>query len=290
MRILVFGKTGQVANNLQKLSGQNFDIIAVGRLDADLSVAGRASEVINETKPEVVINAAAYTAVDRAESEPDLAMRINADAPAEMAAATKSQNAHFIHISTDYVFDGKSKKPYLESDTPNPLNVYGASKLHGERRVLDMNAHAVILRTSWVFSDTGANFVKSMLNLANSRDELTIVDDQIGGPTAAADIAKALLSIASSKQNGSSKSGLYHFQGAPSSSWAEFANFIFEQARKPVRVIRIPTTDYPTPARRPLRTILDCSKIERDFDIRQPDWRPALCHVIGELESGVRTS
>ncbi len=244
---------------------------------------GAAQKAIAAHKPDVVINAAAYTAVDKAEAEQDAAARVNAHAPGEMARAAKTVNAHFIHLSSDYVFDGQSETPYTETDAANPLNVYGQTKLAGEQGVLSANPQAIIIRTSWVFSEFGDNFVKTMLRLGAERNNLSIVADQIGGPTPARDIAKTLLAIAAKKHRGAPGDGLYHYQGAPTVSWAEFAGKIFDYAELSVAVAPIPTAQYPTPATRPLNTHLNCGKIERDFGVAMPDWRIRLRQIIDTL-------
>lgn len=288
MRMLVFGKNGQVAQALQgQVSADR--LIALGRDDADLTQPGAARAAIEREKPDVVINAAAYTAVDHAESDQEAAQRLNAGAPAEMAAAAKELGASFLHLSTDYVFDGHSDGRLTEDAATAPLNVYGVTKLAGEEAVLAAHDQAVIVRTSWVFSETGGNFVKTMLRLGRERDALSIVADQIGGPTPADDIASALLTIAAKKHRGAPGDGVYHFQGAPAVSWAEFAAKIFEIAGTDVKVSPINTAEYPTPARRPLKTVLDCARIERDFGIAQPDWRAGLRRVIAALTDKEQT-
>ncbi|CAK9039454.1 Glucose-1-phosphate thymidylyltransferase (dTDP-glucose pyrophosphorylase) (dTDP-glucose synthase) [Durusdinium trenchii] len=263
MRILLFGYNGQVARCLRDEAGNMHEVTALGSADADLMRPGIAAGAINANEPEIIINAAAYTAVDKAEEEKAAAHRLNAEAPAEMAQAAKNIGAPFIHISTDYVFNGRRETPYKEDNATDPLNVYGESKLAGEYAVLKENADAVILRTSWVFSEYGGNFVKTMLRLAKERDALNIVDDQIGGPTSARDIARALLTIAEKKHRGAKGGGIYHFQGAPTLSWAGFAKAIFDIAGANVDVTPIPTAEFPTPAMRPLRTVMDCARVER---------------------------
>ena len=284
MRILIFGENGQVARALQDEAEGVHDIAAAGRAQADLTVSGAAASAVRAHEPNVVINAAAYTAVDKAETERDAARRLNAQAVKEMAQTAKDAGAHFIPLSTDYVFDGESDAPYKEDHEANPLNVYGETKHEGERAALEANDQSVIVRTSWVFSEYGANFVKTMLRLGAERDALNIVDDQVGGPTSARDIARALLVIAGKKHRGAPGEGLYHFQSAPAISWAGFARKIFELAGQNVEVNPIPTKDYPTPAQRPLRTVLDCARIERDFGVAQPDWRASLRQVLGALK------
>ncbi|WP_425410096.1 dTDP-4-dehydrorhamnose reductase [Hyphococcus sp.] len=285
MRILVFGKNGQVARALDDVAGDSGGLIFLGRAEADLTNEGAAQRTIAEHEPQIVVNAAAYTAVDKAETDTAAAQRLNADAPKEMAAACASNAIPFIHISTDYVFNGDAEDHLAESAPPDPRNVYGRSKLDGEAAVLEMNPDALILRTSWVFSEYGANFVKTMLRLSDNRKELSIVSDQIGGPTDAHDIARAILAIAGKKYRGAPGRGVYHFQGAPAVSWADFAKKIFEIANAEVAVAPIPTSEYPTAAARPLHTVLDCAKIERDFGIGQPDWRVGLRRVLAALRN-----
>ncbi|MEK6216479.1 MAG: dTDP-4-dehydrorhamnose reductase [Boseongicola sp.] len=279
--ILVFGKTGQVARELQKRSP---DAIFLGRDQADLTDPAKCAMHILEIKPDAVINAAAYTAVDQAEKEELLATTVNGDAPASMANAAATLDIPFVQISTDYVFDGSGDKPSLPDDLTDPISAYGRSKLAGELGAQAAGGRHAILRTSWVFSAHGSNFVKSMLRLGADRDQLTIVADQIGAPTQAAAIADALLTITKSMIDGH-QGGTYHFAGAPDTSWADFAREIFRQADLAAKVIDIPTTDYPTPARRPLNSRLDCESLTRDFAITRADWRAGLSDVLKELKS-----
>lgn len=278
--ILVFGKTGQVAAELQRQA----EVVALGRDQADLSEPKACADAILTAQPDVVINAAAYTAVDKAEEEQDLANLINAEAPAAMATACAQLDIPFLHVSTDYVFKGDGINAWAEGDGTAPQNAYGRSKLAGEQAVLAASPRAAILRTSWVFSSHGHNFVKTMLRLTEARDNLTVVDDQIGGPTPAADIAAALLTMANAMQKGQT-GGVYHFAGQPPTSWADFARDIFAQAGKPISVTGIPTSQYPTPATRPLNSRLDCRKITRDFGIKAPNWQDGLAQVLRELEA-----
>ncbi len=282
MRILLFGANGQVGRETLDLKSDH-EIIAARRDDADLAVPGAAGALIAETTPDAVLNAAAYTAVDAAEGEPEAARRINAEAVGEMAAAARKCGAQFLHISTDYVFDGTQAQPLDEDAETGPLNVYGKTKCEGERLALAAHPQAVILRTSWVYSVHGKNFVKTMLRLAAERDALSIVGDQVGGPTPASAIADAGLRILETNRSGANASGVYHFQGAPATSWAGFAKAIFAATGAKTDVSEIPTSDYPTPATRPLQTVLDCSRIFRDFAIAQPDWRAGLPALIAEL-------
>lgn len=282
MKLLVFGKTGQVAGELI-LQGSAHEITALGRDQADLSDPEACAAIIAESDVDAVINAAAYTAVDRAEEEDALATIINGDSPGAMARACAARGIPFLHVSTDYVFDGTGETPWSPSDPVAPQNAYGRSKLAGEVAVRAAGGPHLILRTSWVFSAHGANFVKTMLRLSETRDHLTVVADQIGGPTAARDIAKALLAIA--PQLGARKGGTYHFAGQPSVSWADFAREIFAKSGRSTQVTDIPTSDYPTPAKRPLNSRMDCGDLTTDFGVAIPDWRAALDEVLRDLEA-----
>lgn len=278
MTLLVFGRTGQVARELQLSDG----VRALGRDEADLSVEGVVAAAIDSFSPVAVINAAAYTAVDRAESEAAQARRVNAAAPGEMARACALRGIPFLHVSTDYVFDGSGSAPWRETDPVAPRNVYGESKLAGERAVIDAGGRHAILRTAWVFSAHGRNFVRTMLHLSESRDRLDVVADQVGCPTPAADIAATLLAMAKAMIGGQA-GGLYHYAGQPPTSWAGFAREIFGRAGRTTLVQDITTADYPTPAERPRNSRLDCSAIGRDFGIAPPDWRAGLDKVIAAL-------
>ena len=288
MKILCFGETGQVARELVRnapLVGASIETL--GRDRADLSDPDACANAIHKTDATIIVNAAAYTAVDQAESDGDAAQRVNADAPGAMARVAAARGLPFLHLSTDYVFDGSGSRSWCEDDRTAPIGVYGTTKRDGERQVIAAGGPHVILRTSWVFSAHGRNFVKTMLRLGSEREALSIVDDQVGGPTPAHEIAKALLAIACSFAEGRGQSGLFHFSGAPACSWADFAEAIFAAssiARKPL-ISRIPTSAYPTPARRPLNSVLDCSKIRQTYGIGQPDWRTGLKTVIRELEA-----
>ncbi len=276
--ILVFGKTGQVATELQRQG----DVTALGRDQADLSDPQSCAAIIADLKPSVVINAAAYTAVDKAEEEEAMAQRINAASPGAMAGACVHLDIPFLHVSTDYVFDGSGTRAWTESDPVSPQNAYGRTKLAGEQAIRAAGARHIILRTAWVFSAHGANFVKTMLRLSETRDALTVVDDQIGGPTPAADIAATLLILADHMRD-RAKGGTYHYAGEPHTSWADFAREIFQQAGRDVAVTGIPSSDYPTPASRPLNSRLDCAKLATDFGMRPADWQSGLNTVIKEL-------
>ena len=278
--ILVFGKTGQVATELQKLE----NVLALSREDVDLSNPSTCADAIREHVPKAVINAAAYTAVDKAEDEEALATIINGDSPKAMAEVCASMGIPLVHISTDYVFSGDGDTPWKPDDITVPQSAYGRSKLAGEIAVRDSGAVYVILRTSWVVSLHGTNFVKKIMRLSEKQDTFNVVADQIGGPTPARDIAAACLQIAEQLIKDPSKSGTYHFSGAPDVSWAEFATNIFAQARRKVTIKPISTVDYPTPAKRPLNSRIDCFTTEQIFTIHRPDWRKGLNMILKEIE------
>lgn len=280
MSILVFGKTGQVARELQARA----PVVALGRDEADLSDPAACAAVIAARSPSAVINAAAYTGVDKAEEEERLATLVNGEAPAAMAEACAALDIPFVHISTDYVFDGSGRQPWQPNDPRQPSNAYGRSKLNGERGVEKAGGRFAVLRTSWIFSSHGQNFLKTMIDLSDTRSELNVVDDQVGGPTPASGIAEACLKIARELQWNAGKSGLYHFSGTPDVSWASFARTIFEAAGKDVSILGIPTSEYPTPAVRPLNSRLDCSATADAFSLAQPDWFEAVKEILDELE------
>lgn len=282
MKLLVFGKTGQVARELI-LQGSAHEITALGRDQADLSDPKACAAIIAQSDADAVINAAAYTAVDKAEEEEDLATLINGDTPGAMARACAAKGIPFLHVSTDYVFDGTGETLWSPSDSVAPQNAYGRSKLAGEEAVRAAGGTHLILRISWVFSAHGGNFVKTMLRLSETRDQLTIVADQVGGPTAARDIAKALLAIA--PQIETRQGGTYHFAGQPSVSWADFAREIFLKSGRATQVTDIPTSNYPTPATRPLNSRMDCADLTTDFGVAIPDWRDALDEVLRDLNA-----
>jgi len=281
VRVLVFGKTGQVATELARHAG----VTCLGRDQADLTDPGACEAIVAACDADAVINAAAYTAVDRAEEDRDTAMIVNALAPTAMAAAAAARGIPFVHISTDYVFDGSGDRPWQPQDATGPLGVYGDSKLGGEEGVRRAGGVYAILRTSWVYSAHGNNFVKTMLRLGAERSALSIVADQIGGPTPARDIAAACMTIAASLRADPATSGTYHFSGTPDASWAGFAREIFAQAGLGVTVTDIATAAYPTPARRPLNSRLDCRSTTATFGIAQPDWRAGLGDVLADLTS-----
>ncbi|WP_054463377.1 dTDP-4-dehydrorhamnose reductase [Phaeobacter sp. 11ANDIMAR09] len=277
--ILVFGKTGQLARELAPLD----DVTCLGRDQADLSDPAACAAAIRAARPAAVINAAAYTAVDRAEEEEALATLINGAAPAAMAQACADLGIPFVHVSTDYVFDGSGETAWQPQDMVAPVNAYGRSKLAGEEGVGAAGGAYALLRTSWVVSSHGHNFVKTMLRLGAERDRLTIVADQIGAPTPARAIADTCLAMVQQLRQDPGKSGVYHLQGAPQVSWAGFATEIFAQAGMTCEVEGIATTAYPTPAARPLNSRLDCTTLETVFGISQPDWRLGLRDILKDL-------
>jgi len=280
MNVLVFGRTGQVATELAR---QSQAVTCLGRDAADLKDPAACAAAIETHDPRAVINAAAWTAVDRAEEHEAEASVVNGDAPAAMAQACAARGIPLVHISTDYVFAGSGTDPWVETDPVAPQNAYGRTKLAGEEGVRAAGGPHAILRTSWVVSAHGANFVKTMLRLGAERDRLTIVADQVGGPTPAADIAQACLEIAGQLIADPGKSGTYHFSGGPDVSWADFAREIFAQAGLSPEVADIPTTDFPTPAKRPLNSRLDNGALTATFGIARPDWRAGLKDILADI-------
>lgn len=280
MTLLVFGKTGQVA---RELAARAPEAVFLGRDAADLSDPAACAAALRDAAPAMVINAAAYTAVDKAESEEDLATTVNGAAPGAMAQAAAALGVPFVHISTDYVFDGAGTQPFAPDHPTAPLGAYGRSKLAGEAAVHAAGGPHAILRTSWVVSAHGNNFVKTMLRLGADRESLTIVADQVGGPTAAGDIAAACLTMAAQLAADPGKSGTYHFSGAPDVSWADFAREIFGQAGLECTVTDIPSAAYPTPAKRPHNSRMDCTSLTDTFGIPRPDWAESLSGILREL-------
>jgi dTDP-4-dehydrorhamnose reductase len=288
MRVVVIGGSGQLARCLADERPRQVDAVFVGRDRLDLACSGAVSSVLSAERPDLVINAAAYTLVDKAETEPDLAFAVNRDGPAALAAFCAAGDVPFIHVSTDYVFDGAKPGPYAEGDAPSPINVYGASKLAGEQAVLRaMKQRHLIVRTSWIYSAYGHNFVKTMLRLAGERDRLRVVDDQKGRPTSAHDLARALWAVALEVRTWTADAqhwGLYHYAGEGTVTWADFAEAIFAQARprlsRTPSVERIASSAYPTPAARPRNSSLECSKFQRVFGLAPQPWRLSLPEVI----------
>jgi len=287
MRILVTGKNGQLGKSIHKVISANAktdnnqnsnQFIFVGREELDLSRENSISHYFDDNdKFDIIINCAAYTEVDKAEEEQNLANQVNHLAVKQLAQIANKQQAKLIYISTDYVFDGESDRPYMETDAPNPINVYGQTKLAGEQAVqVTMPTNAIIIRTSWVYSEYGNNFVKTMLRLGQERDELSVVGDQIGSPTYATDLANAILEIIQNKEFKGAKqtTQIYHYSNEGEISWYEFAKEIFEITQIDCKVNPIATEQYPTPARRPLNTTMDLNKTRFYFDIF--DWKNSL--------------
>ncbi len=291
MKIVVTGNAGQVVTSLLEIGAQRgVEIAALGRPALDLANGAGVGSVIAAAAPDVVVNAAAYTAVDKAESEPDLAMAVNGSGAGAVAEACSRLGVPLIQLSTDYVYDGSKSTPYIETDPVAPVSSYGRSKLEGERQVAVRCPRRVILRTAWVFSPFGANFAKTMLRVAGTRPELGVVDDQQGCPTYAPDLAEAIIAIAkqvAGAQESDSRWGIYHAAGSGETTWCGFAREIFAcsgQLGGPVAKVNAITTDhYPTPARRPANSRLDCRKLEQAFGIRLPDWRDATARCLARL-------
>ena len=287
MKVLVTGSNGQVGYCLvQQLRQQNADFLALDRDQLDITQRQAVWQTVSDYRPDVIINAAAYTAVDKAESEAEQAFAINRDGAAYLAEAAQQIGAAMLHISTDYVFDGQATQPYTETDATAPQGVYGQSKLAGEQAVLATCSRSIILRTAWVFGEHGHNFVKTMLRLGRERDSLGIVSDQHGAPTYAGDIAAALLHIAHHITQGKpTEYGIYHFSGKPYVSWYQFAEAIFQQAQQQgilantPQLLAIATPDYPTPAKRPANSCLQLDKIQQAFGISPSDWQQALTQL-----------
>jgi dTDP-4-dehydrorhamnose reductase len=291
MRIVVTGCNGQVARSLAEMGdGSNHQIVLLGRPNLDLAGDAQAiADALAAAHPDAIVSAAAYTAVDKAESEPVQAFRVNAAGAGAIAAAAAKLGVPLVHLSTDYVFDGSKDRLYAEDDATSPTGVYGASKLAGERAVLDAHRNSAILRTAWVYSPFGANFVKTMLRLAADRDEVAVVADQRGNPTSALDIADGILTVAENlvAKDGAELCGIFHMTGDGEATWAEFAEHIFAASAAAggpsARVRPIGTADYPTPAQRPANSRLDCSKLARAHGVRLPDWRSSTRQIVERL-------
>ena len=286
-KVLLIGAKGQVGQELQLTLLQLGEVISIGREELDLTNSEKISQLIREIHPDYLVNAAAYTAVDKAESEPELAYYINAKAPKIMAESAEKIQAKFLHISTDYVFDGRKNTPYLETDLTNPLGVYGQSKLRGEEEIKTVNSQAIILRTAWVYGSYGkSNFVKTMLRLGKEREELKVVVDQVGSPTWAKDIATAITHLLINVDN---PPGIYNFTNSGVASWFDLTKAIFEEAKisgiplKIQRVIPITTAEYPTPAVRPAYSVLSGQKISQQLGYIPPYWRDSLKAMLNQL-------
>lgn len=286
MRILLFGRTGQVGSELQRALAPLGELLAPDHAAVDLENPPALQAAIRDASPDVIVNAAAYTAVDAAESDPARAQRVNGDALTVMAAEAARRGTWLVHYSTDYVFDGAKTEPYREDDAPRPLSVYGRTKLAGEEAVREAARRYFIFRTSWVYGSRGANFAKTMLRLARERDELRVVADQVGAPTPAAWIADATAAVLGRPF---AASGLWHLTAAGQASWHAFAEAIVQGAfergliERVPRVAPIATSEYPTPAARPAYSVLDNARLERDFGLAAPDWRSGLAGVLDGL-------
>jgi dTDP-4-dehydrorhamnose reductase len=284
--MLLLGGTGQVGHHLRRTLAPLGTVHAPGRETVDLADPDALRAAVRERAPDLIVNAAAHTDVDRAEDAPDRAAVINAEAPGVLAEAAQEVGAWLVHYSTDYVFDGTQRRPYTEADTPNPINVYGRTKRDGEQRIQEVGGRSVVLRTSWVYSARRSNFVRTMLRLADSHDRLTVVDDQTGVPTWAGWIAEATASIgAQLLRNGEADdAGLYHLTGRGQTSWYGFAQAIFAQCGRDVTVDPVPSSEYPTPAARPAYTVLGSRRVAETFEIERPVWSEQLSWFIAEAE------
>ena len=295
MKILIIGKNGQVGFELCRTCATLGKVAAVDLPEIDLARPDSIRSIVREKKPAIIINAAAYTAVDKAESEPELAMAINGIAPGVIAEEAKQTGAALIHFSTDYVFDGEKNSPYLETDEPNPLSVYGRTKLAGDRAIESSGAAYIILRTSWIYGWRGDNFLRTMLRLAQERDEIRVVNDQVGAPTWSMSIAEATAQIVAQSMDNIAEffrrnSGVYNVTSQGKCTWYEFAKEIFAADPRGLgqkHIKPISTAEYPAAARRPRMSLLDNSKLERTFGLRLPDWKwpLELWHSSGDDKS-----
>ncbi|KAI5914012.1 dTDP-4-dehydrorhamnose reductase [Thauera sp. 2A1] len=294
MKILLLGSNGQVGWELQRSLAPLGEVVALGRagdgrLSGDLSRPADLVATVRRLKPDVIVNAAAYTAVDKAESEPALAHTINADSVACLAAEAAALDAWLVHYSTDYVFDGSGDRPWREDDATAPMSVYGSTKLAGEEAIRTSGCRHLILRTSWVYAARGGNFARTMLRLAAERDRLTVIDDQVGAPTGAELIADVSAHALRSAVREPGLSGTYHLAAAGETSWHGYARFVIDEARalglalKVTDIAPIPTSDYPTPARRPLNSRLDTSRLRERFGLVLPDWRSGVRRMLREV-------
>ena len=291
MKVLLLGKNGQVGWELQRSLVPLGEVIALGSDQADFTQLDELANTVQTIQPAIIVNAAAHTAVDKAESEPELARTINALAPKVLAEYAKQNNAWLMHYSTDYVFDGSGDKPWRESDSTAPLSVYGATKLEGEHSIQQSGCKHLIFRTSWVYGARGGNFAKTMLRLAQERDSMNVINDQIGAPTGAdllADITAHAIRIA---QQDAQVSGLYHLVAGGETSWFDYAKFVLSLAQRaemplkvtPEKIQPVPTRAFPTPAKRPHNSRLDTTKLQRTFDLCLPDWRVGVMRMLSEV-------
>lgn len=283
-KIFVTGANGQLGSELKKLSDSysQYNFTFCTREELPLDDAEKLSSYFKSHQYDFLINCAAYTAVDKAESEKELAFRINARAVEELAVICRNNNTKFIHISTDYVFDGTSEIPYQENSLTNPQTVYGSSKLEGEKLIMEEYADAIIIRTSWVYSSFGKNFVKTMLRLFQEKEEISVVNDQVGSPTYAADLATIIMKIISSDQW---YEGIFHFSNEGVISWYDFANAIKKLSGSNCKINPIPTSAYPTPARRPAYSVLNKSKIQQHYGFQFRNWEDSLADCLNEIKN-----
>jgi dTDP-4-dehydrorhamnose reductase len=291
VKILLLGRNGQVGWELQRSLAPLGELVALDRAGGDLAEPERLRDTVRRMRPDVIVNAAGYTAVDKAESEPELAATINAKAPAVLAEEAAAAGAWIVHYSTDYVFDGSGDAPRDESAPTGPLSVYGRTKLAGERGVVEHAPRHLVFRTSWVYAARGGNFARTMLRLAQERDRLRVIDDQVGAPTGAELIADVTAHALRAAQAQPRLAGVYHLAAAGETSWHGYARHVIEWARErghalkvaPDAIEPIPTTDYPTPARRPLNSRLDTRKLREAFGVVLPPWRNGVDRMLGEV-------
>ncbi|HSQ18825.1 MAG TPA: dTDP-4-dehydrorhamnose reductase [Blastocatellia bacterium] len=296
--ILLLGKDGQVGWELQRSLAPLGPLVMLGRQQCDLADLVQLRDIVRNTKPRLIVNAAAYTAVDRAEQEPDLALRVNSGAPGVLAEEARALDIPLIHYSSDYVFDGEKATPYVEDDKPNPLSVYGRTKLEGESAITAAGGRALIFRSSWVFGETGTNFVRTILRLAAERDTLRVVDDQIGAPTPAALIADvtAHVIVCLDRESWPAEAQIFHLAAAGPVSWHTYACTIVDKARElgmqlklsSGAIQKISTDEYPLPAKRPRNSRLDCTRLMQRFSLVLPDWRPYLERMLRRTKTDFR--
>jgi dTDP-4-dehydrorhamnose reductase len=293
LKVLITGKNGQVGTELIKTVPKNVEAHSLTHLELDITSKETVSDRIHELKPDYIINAAAYTNVDKAESEPEQALKANAIGAGYLAQCAREVSARLIHISTDFVFDGQSSTPYMPDSPLNPISVYGKSKAEGEKLIRDAYAaNSIILRTSWVYSITGRNFVKTMINMMKERDQIRVVADQVGSPTWAKNLALSIWAIVTNNQH----AGIYHYSDTGVASWYDFAIAIYEESMnlnlldKEIKIQPINTSQFPTPARRPPYSVLDCSKTYKIWGIQQEHWRTALGKMILEHKKIIEIS
>lgn len=290
MKILIIGANGQLGRELQRTVPSEWGVTAIGTADCDITDSAAVATLIEGLRPDVVVNCAAYTAVDQAETERETADAVNWLAVENLARVAASVDAVLVHISTDYVFDGESCVPYRESDPTAPINHYGVGKLRGEQAIAESGCRGVVIRTQWLYSPYGKNFVKTMLRLATQQREVRVVADQRGCPTAADDLAEAIVAILPAVVADNTLRGeVFHFASKGEATWCEFAEEIFRVAECDCRAVAITTDDYPTAARRPRNSVLDCTKIYERFGVEQPDWRESLRRNIERIKKNDNT-